>query len=203
MFGGPDLVLAAMATEIVTQLLREISDGREEAFDELMPHVLDSLRGIASRQLRGERPDHTLNVTALVNEAYLTLVANDFKDWQNRAQFFAVAARAMRQILIGYARKRGAAKRGGGADRMTFDEQRPPLLDAPTGDLEALGESLDRLEAINPRHVRVVECRFFVGLTIEETAEALGVSPVTVARDWRMARAWLRHDLTRDPEDHE
>lgn len=198
MFGHASLFPNAMASEIVTQLLRDIGAGREEALDELMPHVLDSLRGIARRQLRGERPDHTLNPTALVNEAYLTLVANDFKDWQNRAQFFAVAARAMRQVLIGYARKRGAEKRGGGAVRVTFDDHRPPLLDEQADELEALDESLDRLEALNPRHVRVVECRFFVGLTVEETAEALGISPVTVARDWRMARAWLRHDLTRD-----
>ncbi|MDX1420953.1 MAG: sigma-70 family RNA polymerase sigma factor [Rubricoccaceae bacterium] len=174
-----------MASASVTQLLHDLGAGREEAFDELLPEVLDALRRIARRQLRGERPGHTLNTTALVNEAYLKLVADAHKDWQNRAHFFAVAARAMRQVLIGYARKRSAEKRGGGAIRVTFDEQHPPLGDT-------------HLDTLEPRHVRVVECRFFVGLTIEETAEALGVSPVTVARDWRMARAWLRHALTED-----
>ena len=187
-----------MASASVTQLLHDLGAGREEAFDELLPEVLDALRRIARRQLRGERPGHTLNTTALVNEAYLKLVADAHKDWQNRAHFFAVAARAMRQVLIGYARKRSAEKRGGGAIRVTFDERHPPLGDTHLDTLEALDEALERLEQINPRHVRVVECRFFVGLTIEETAEALGVSPVTVARDWRMARAWLRHALTED-----
>jgi RNA polymerase sigma factor (TIGR02999 family) len=188
-----------MAPATVTQLLREIGSGREGAFDELLPQVLAALRAIASRQLRGERRAHTLNTTALVHEAYLRLVASDHKCWENRAHFFAVAARAMRQVLIGYARKHKAEKRGGGAVRVTFDEAHPPLLDRRFDELDALDEALDRLEQIEPRHVRVVECRYFVGLTIEETAEALGVSPVTVARDWRMARAWLRHALEHDP----
>ena len=179
----------------VTQLLRELGDGRAEAFDELLPEVIATLRGIAHRQLRGERPDHTLNTTALVHEAYLKLVGNEGKDWQNRAHFFAVASRAMRQVLIGYARARNADKRGNGAVHIILDENSPPLGETQLEELIALNDALERLEALNPRHVRIVECRFFAGLTVTETAEALGLARATVVRDWRMARAWLRHAL--------
>ena len=179
----------------VTRLLHELGEGRAEAFDELLPEVIATLRGIAHRQLRGERPDHTLNTTALVHEAYLKLAGSDGKDWQNRAHFFSVAARAMRQVLIGYARARTAEKRGGGAVHIALDENTPPLGDAQIDELIALNDALERLEALNPRHVRIVECRFFAGLSVTETAEALGVARATVVRDWRMARAWLRHAL--------
>lgn len=179
----------------VTQLLRELGDGRAEAFHELLPKVIATLRGIAHRQLRGERSDHTLNTTALVNEAYLKLAGSEGKDWQNRAHFFAVAARAMRQVLVSYARARNADKRGGGAVHITLDENTPPLGDTQLDELIALNDALERLEELNPRHVRIVECRFFAGLTVTETAEALGLARATVVRDWRMARAWLRHAL--------
>ena len=179
----------------VTQLLEQLADGRTEAFDELFPEVVNSLRGIAHRQLEGERADHTLNTTALVHEAYIKLVDGDQKTWQNRAHFFAVAARAMRQVLIGYARARNAQKRGGGAPHITLDENRAPMGSQQLDELISISDALDRLEARNPRHVRVVECRFFAGLTVDETAEALGLARVTVVRDWRTARAWLRHEL--------
>jgi len=179
----------------VTRLLRELGAGRAEAFDELFPEVLGTLRAIAHRQLRRERPGHTLNTTALVNEAYLKLIGTDRKDWESRAHFFAVASRAMRHVLISYARARNAEKRGGGAVHITLDENSPPLAGPQIEELIALDQALQQLEQINPRHVRIVECRFFAGLTVTETAEALGVARVTVVRDWRMARAWLRHAL--------
>jgi len=179
----------------VTQLLDELAEGREGAFDELIPEVVASLRGIAHRQLGGERAGHTLNTTALVNEAYLKLVSNERKTWQNRAHFFAVAARAMRQVLIGYARARNAEKRGGGAVHLTLEEDRAPLTGIQVDELVAINDALEQLARRNPRLVQVVECRFFAGLTVEETAEALGLARATVVRDWRTARAWLRHTL--------
>jgi RNA polymerase sigma factor (TIGR02999 family) len=167
-----------------------------------MPQVYDELRRVAHNQLRGERPGHTLNTTGLVHEAYAKLVDYRELDWQNRAHFYAVAAQAMRRILVSYARQKKAQKRGGGAARVTLDES----LEAGTfsenwaDELAALDEALNRLEALNPRHARIVECRFFANLSIKETAEALGVSPITVTRDWRMARAWLK-DTLRDESD--
>ncbi|GAB5537798.1 MAG: sigma-70 family RNA polymerase sigma factor [Rubricoccaceae bacterium] len=180
----------------ITQLLEELADGRGEAFDELIPEVVSSLRGIAHRQLGGERAGHTLNTTALVNEAYLKLVSDERKTWQNRAHFFAVAARAMRQVLIGYARSRNAQKRGGGAVHLTLEEGRTPLTGIQVDELVAINDALDQLARRKPRLVQVVECRFFAGLTVDETAEALGLARATVVRDWRTARAWLRHTLT-------
>lgn len=179
----------------VTRLLADLGAGHEGAFDALLPEVFETLKQIAHRQLRNERDGHTLNTTALVHEAYLKLVGHENKDWHSRAHFFGVAARAMRRVLVSYARGRNAEKRGGDAIHVTLDENQPPLDDTRLDDLVAVNDALETLEALNPRWVRVVECRFFVGLTIEETAEVLGVSPVTVARDWRAARAWLRHHL--------
>lgn len=184
----------------VTQLLDDLRAGRHEAFDTLLPEVMDALRAIARRQLQNERADHTLNTTALIHEAYLKLVGRREMDWQSRAHFFAVAARAMRRVLVSYARQRNAEKRGGGAVRVTLVTNLGPLTESQEDELVALDAALQRLEQINLRHARIVECRFFAGLTIEETAEALGVSPVTVTRDWRMARAWLRHELAHTPE---
>ena len=182
--------------ETVTQLLNDLKAGRREAYDELLPKVYDELHRIAHRQLWGERADHTVNTTALVHEAYLKLVDQRQVDWQNRAHFYAVAAQAMRQVLVSYARRRNAEKRGGGAAHARFEEVWEVFSDERSEELVALDEALTRLEAINPRHARIVECRFFGGLTIKETAEALGVATVTVTRDWRMARAWLKEALT-------
>ncbi|MEM1125866.1 MAG: sigma-70 family RNA polymerase sigma factor [Bacteroidota bacterium] len=181
-----------MAT--VTYLLDELRQGRAEAFGELMPHVYGALRGIAHRQLRHERRGHTLSTTALVHEAYEKLVDHQQQDWENRVHFYAVAAQAMRRVLISYARKRNAEKRGGGVAPLTFEEALVPMQRAD--ELVALDEALNHLETLQPRHARVVECRYFGGLTIEETAAALGVSTITVTRDWRMARAWLKDWLS-------
>lgn len=191
-----------MADENVTQLLSDLRDGRREAFDRLMPVVYDELRQVARRQLRSERPGHTLNTTGLVHEAYAKLVDYRELDWESRAHFYAVAAQAMRRVLVSYARKRRAEKRGGDAVRVTFDEAFGHNTSGENwaDEVAALDEALARLEAINPRHARIVECRYFAGLTIEDTAEALGVSPITVTRDWRMARAWLKDALGDTPE---
>ena len=186
--------------ETITRLLHDLKQGRRAAFDELLPQVYDELRRVAHFQLRNERADHTINTTALVHEAYLKLVDRRQMDWQSRAHFYAVAAMAMRQILVSYARRRKADKRGGGAVHVAFDEALGAFSDERAEELLALDEALVRLEAINPRHVRIVECRFFGGLTVVETAEALGVSPITVKRGWGMARAWLKDALEETAE---
>jgi RNA polymerase sigma factor (TIGR02999 family) len=179
----------------ITGLLRELSQGRPEVLDRLMPIVYDNLRRIAHAQLRGERPDHTLNTTALVNEAYLKLVNVRQVEWRDRAHFFAMSARLMRRILIDYARAKKREKRGGDAVHVPLAE----ALDVPArqaGDLLALNEALERLEALSERQCRVVECRCFGGLSVEETAAVLGTSPATVKRDWAFSRAWLNRELT-------
>lgn len=177
----------------MTHLLR--SD--PERLDAVLPVVLDSLRAMAHRQLRGERGDHTLGTTALVHEVYLKMQGYGRIEWTSRAHFYGIAARAMRQILVSYARKHAAEKRGGGAIRS--DLAPDDLGEDPSEEwaqILAVDQALSRLQAHSERAARVVECRYFAGLTAEETAEALGVSPVTVARDWRTARAWLRTALS-------
>lgn len=178
----------------VTQLLQRISGGDESSVDELMPFVYTELRGLAASELRRERADHTLNATALVNEAYMRLAQLDRIDWKGRAHFFGAAAHSMRRILIDYARKRGAEKRGDGAEHVPLDSVVVAARQRPT-DLLALDQALTRLEALDARQARVVECRFFAGMEIRETAEALGVSQATVKRDWVMAKAWLNREL--------
>ncbi len=179
----------------VTQLLKAAGEGQSDVLDELLPLVYDELRHIAHGQLRRERSSHTLNTTALVHEAYLKLVDQNDVTWKNRAHFYGVAAQAMRRILIDYARTRTRKKRGGKQQRVSLKESLGLFSDEQSEELLALDESLQRLESINPRHGRVVECRFFGGLTIEETAAALDVSTATVSRDWQLARAWLKRDL--------
>jgi RNA polymerase sigma factor (TIGR02999 family) len=161
-----------------------------------MPLVYDALRRIAHRKLLGERADHTLSTTDLVHEAYLSLVRLDRIEWQGRAHFMAMAAQAMRNILVNYAEKRNASKRGGG-QRSVWLEEAMAVADAPARDVLALHEALQRLERLDARQGRVVECRFFAGMSIEETAAALGVSPASVKRDWALARAWLNRELAR------
>lgn len=178
----------------ISQLLHELSQGSSDALDRLLPIVYDQLRGIAHGQLRGERPGHTLNTTGLVHETYLRLVNIDQVQWRDRSHFFAVAARVMRRILIDAARARKRDKRGGDLIRVPLDE----ALDLPVehaDDLLALEEALARLEALNERQSRVVECRCFAGMSVEETAAALDSSPATVKRDWALARAWLNREL--------
>ena len=183
------------ATEI-TGILFRWSQGDEHALDSLTPLVYRDLRRIAARLLRDERSGHTLQPTALVNEAYLKLAGQAKVQWQNRTHFFAVAARAMRQILVDHARGHLRAKRGGGETAVPLDEG---MLFAPerSADLLALDEALHRLALIDPRKSRVVELRFFAGLGNEEIAEVLHISPNTVMRDWNMAKAWLRREMER------
>jgi RNA polymerase sigma factor (TIGR02999 family) len=180
----------------VTGLLARWSGGDKEAEAQLFRLVYEPLRRIARRQLARVRPGQTLQTTAVVNEVYVRLAAREGSPWQDRAHFFAVSAKAMRHILIDYARSRGYAKRGGQAARVTLDEASAPAAQRPM-DLVALDEALGRLEAENSRRSRVVELRYFGGLTNEEIADVLKVSPATVERDWRYARAWLHQQLAR------
>jgi len=172
----------------------EAAAGSRDALDEFVPRLYQELRGMAHRQLLGERADHTLSTTALVHEAYLKLARLDRLEWQNRSHFCAEAARAMRRILVDYAVRRGASKRGG--DRVKVEmEDNFAITDAEAGQLLALHRALEELESHHPRHARVVECRFFAGMTTPEIGEALDISPATVKRDWQMARAWLNREL--------
>lgn len=178
----------------ITNLLADLQGGNRTVVNVLLPRVYDELRVLARRQLRGERAGHTLNTTALVHEAYLKLVGQDRMDWQNRAHFYGVAALAMRRILISYARKRMAAKRGGGVPVATFEEGEV-AREARAEEVLALDEALDRLATFNERQSQVVTMWFFGGLTQKEIAEVLGVSVPTVRRDWRIAKAWLTREL--------
>ena len=186
--------------ENVTQLLMKWSEGDQKALDKLMPLVYSELRRLASNYLRRERQNHTLQPTALVNEAYLKLIDQKNAHWQNRAQFYGVSAQLMRRILVDHARQHQAEKRGGS------DQQRLSITSAgqlggnqlatePAIDLLALHEALEELAVIDPQQGRIVELKFFGGLSIEETAEVMGIGHATVERDWKMARAWLRRKL--------
>jgi RNA polymerase sigma factor (TIGR02999 family) len=185
----------------VTILLKKLTAGDNDASSELMAAVYNELRRLAASYMRRERPDHTLQATALVHEAYLKLVNQRTVDWQNRAHFYGVAAQLMRRILVDHARGRLRDKRGGGQKMVSLDE---PLLadERQAGALLELDEALQRLAKLDPRQSRVVELRFFGGLTVEETAEVMGVSPKTVKRDWAVARAWLYGNVKADNADH-
>ncbi|HPF69999.1 MAG TPA: ECF-type sigma factor [Candidatus Krumholzibacteria bacterium] len=178
----------------LTRLLRAATGGDGAARDQLMSLVYNELRVVAERQLRSERPDHTLSPTALVHEAYLKLDRLDHLDWQNRAQFFAIAAGAMRRVLVDHAVARKRHKRGGGVMPLPLDEGLH-VPDATVEQVLVLDDLLRVLEEREPRHARIVELRFFAGMTIEETAGALAVSPATVKRDWTLLRAWLQREL--------
>ncbi len=177
----------------VTQILQAWSEGDETAPDRLMPVVYAELRRLAGQYLRRERADHTLQATALVHEAWMKLMNQHGVSWQNRSQFFAVAAQAMRRILVDHARKRHAGKRDGGRP-VTLDDQ---VAGVPTDTDEVLSvdEAHQRLAAMDPRQARIVELRYFGGLTIEEAADTVRASPASVAREWTVARAWLRREL--------
>jgi RNA polymerase sigma factor (TIGR02999 family) len=177
----------------VTRLLDAWSGGDPQALDRLMPLVVGDLRQVAAKYLASEDAGHTLQPTALVNEVYLRLAGRHTVQWENRAQFFAVAAGIMRRILVDHARRRKRAKHGHGLLRVPLDEEIP--LPEDDVDLVALDAALDRLEAIDPRQSRVVELRYFAGLTIEETASVMECSPMTVKREWRTARLWLFGEL--------
>jgi RNA polymerase sigma factor (TIGR02999 family) len=184
----------------VTALLVAWAKGDEEARDRLIPLVYDDLRRRAAGYLRRERPGHTLDPTALVHEAFLRLVDQGQAGFESRSHFLAIAARVMRQVLVDHARTRQAAKREGGRRKVSLDEA--PLLsvsDDASGDLLDLEEALQRLGALDPRKVEIVEMRYFGGLSVDETAEVLGLSPATIKRDWSLARAYLHRHLTQTP----
>jgi len=181
--------------EDVTQLLLAWRDGDEGALPRLMPVVYDELRRLAASYMRRERPDHTLQATALLNEAYLRLIDQTRVAWQGRAHFFGIAARMMRRILMDHARQHRAVKRGSGGRKLPLED----ALEEPVRqnvDLLALDEALTRLEDLDPRQGRVVELRFFAGLEVNEVAEVLAISPATVKRDWAVARAWLHREIS-------
>jgi RNA polymerase sigma-70 factor, ECF subfamily len=181
----------------LTQLLIAWSDGSREALDELFPLVYDELRRIARRYMRRERQGHTLQTTALVNDAYLRLIDQTQVQWQNRAHFFAIAAQMMRRILVDHARAQVVEKRGGGAERVELDDAFISA-DAKSAELVALDDALKSLAKIDPRRAEVVELRYFGGLSNEEIAEVLKVHENTVTRDWNMARAWLYKELSKE-----
>jgi RNA polymerase sigma-70 factor (ECF subfamily) len=181
----------------MSELLAAWSDGDREALDKLLPLVERELHQLAHRYMSRERPDHTLQTTALVNEAYLKLIEQREVRWQNRAHFFGIAAQVMRRILIDHARGHAYQKRGAGAAHVPLDEA-AVLTDERAAELVALDEALNHLATIDERKARVVELRYFGGLSVEEVAEILKVSPDTVTREWRRARAWLRKTVMRD-----
>jgi RNA polymerase sigma factor (TIGR02999 family) len=178
----------------VTLLLTALSGGDRSVLDRLLPSVYQELRRIAHRELRRERPGHTLSTTALVHEAYLKLAQAERLTWKDRAHFFSVCAQAMRRVLVNYALARKSEKRGGGAPHLPIDDVTLVARTRPD-DLLSVDQALTRLEELSPRQTRVVECRVFGGMGVRETAEALAVSPATVKRDWTLARAWLRREM--------
>src|SRR5437867_2438418 len=183
-------------TQEVTRLLEAWGQGEDAALEQMIPVVYKELRRIAHRKMAGERQGHTLQTTALVNEAYLRLI--DFRkvNWQDRVHFFAISAQVMRHILVDFARSRRYQKRGGGAPNVTLDENRMGSI-APHQDLVALDDAMKALAEVDARKSKVVELRYFGGLSVEETAEVLQVTPRTVLRDWRLAKLWLRREMAR------
>ncbi|HJX93061.1 MAG TPA: sigma-70 family RNA polymerase sigma factor [Pyrinomonadaceae bacterium] len=187
--------MAALPNE-VTQLLINWSKGDKAAFDELVSLVHGELHRIARRYMAKENPDHTLQTSALINEAYLRLINQQDIPWQNRAHFFAVAAQVMRHILVDHARKYSYAKRGGGARKIALDDAMI-RMDQKASEIVALDDALKTLAVIDPRKSQIIELRFFGGLSIEETAEVMKISSPTVQREWRSAKAWLKRELTK------
>ena len=181
----------------ITKLLRDWSDGNREALDALMPLVYAELHKQAARQLRNERPAHTLQTTALIHEAYLKLIGHAEIKWQSRTQFFAFAAKVMRHILVDHARTKHREKRGGDAVKVSLNQAMAAAIVEQDIDLVALDKVLYRLGKIDEQQVRIVELRYFAGLSLEDTAEALNISRSTAARDWNVARSWLHRELTR------
>jgi RNA polymerase sigma factor (TIGR02999 family) len=192
--------MTTSSSEEVTQLLIAWNNGDKDAMGRLMPLVYRELHHLARRRLRREGAGHTLQTTALVHEAYLRLVGQKEAQWQNRAHFFAIAAQMMRRVLVDYARRRGYAKRGGGAQKVPFDEV-PYVSNGKATDIVALDEALTTLAEIDRRKSKMLELRFFGGLSIEETASVLGVSPGTVRRDWTLAKAWLQREIKKGVKD--
>ncbi len=188
---------AAHKSNEITGMLRDWSDGKAEALDALLPMVYEELHRQAARFLRRERAGHTLQTTALINEAYLKLIDQRDVEWQNRAHFFGIAAQAMRRILVDYAKARHRDKRGGADENLPLEAATLAVSDAREIDLEELDQALTRLTAMDERQSKIVELRYFGGLSIEETAEALRISTATVKSDWRTAKAWLYLEITK------
>lgn len=182
----------------ITALLNKAAVGDSGAATQVVPLIYEELRRLAARYMAGERPGHTLQTTALVHEAYLRLVDRRQATWQNRAQFYGTAAQAMRRILVDHARARHSEKRGGEATHLCLDEALV-FSDSQSDELVRLDGALERLRQLDPRQSRVIELRFFAGLSVEETCDVLGVSPKTVKRDWSVARAWLHRELRGEP----
>ncbi len=185
------------AAKDATQMLVDWRHGQQAALDELMSLVYDELRALADHYLRRERPDHTLQATALVHEAYLRLIQQKDVDWKDRAHFIGIAAHLMREILVNYAIAHQTAKRGGGEYKLSLDEA-VDMPEAPDVDLIAVDTALKHLARIDPQQSRMVELRFFGGLTIEEIADVLGIATIKVSREWRIAKAWLHQELVKD-----
>ena len=181
----------------ITEMLRDWGDGRTEALDELLPLVYNELRRLAASYLRKERPNHTLQTTALVHEAYLKLIDQRNVEWKNRGHFFAIAAQAMRRILVDHAKARHREKRGGYAEDESLEDVLVAAAQESNIDLVALDEALSKLARVDPQQVKIVELRYFTGLSLDETADVLGISRATVARDWQVAKAWLHREMTR------
>jgi RNA polymerase sigma-70 factor, ECF subfamily len=200
MFGQAKERVMIPASQDVSQLLVDWSNGDQAALDKLLPLVNAELRQLARRYMRRENPGHTLQTSALVNEAYLRLIDQKSVRWQNRAHFFGIAARLMRRILIDHARSHHRAKRGGWALRVSLDEA-AAVTEARAAELLAVDEALEKLTAMDARKGRIVELRFFGGLSLEETAEVLGISSPTVQREWRAAKAWLHRILSEGKDD--
>ena len=182
----------------LTQLLIDVGNGQDGALNQILPHIYDELRRLAGYYMSRERRDHTLQPTALVHEAYLRLIDQRRVDWKNRAQFFGLAANMMRRILVNHARDRAAGKRGGDAVKVTLSVA-PGVFEAPELTVLALDEALEKLAQVDERKSRIVEFKFFTGLTTEEIAEVLGISSATVEREWKFARAWLYNALAGRP----
>jgi RNA polymerase sigma factor (TIGR02999 family) len=181
----------------ITQMLREWGEGRSEALDELLPHIYNELHRQAAAYLRRERPNHTLQTTALVHEAYLKLIDQKQVEWKSRGHFFALAAQAMRRILVDHAKSRHREKRGGPNENVPLEDELLAVAEETNIDVIALDEALSRLAKFDPQQERIVEMRYFAGLSLDETAAALGISRATAARDWAVAKAWLHRELTR------
>ena len=186
--------MKSLASKEITQLLSAWSNGDQKALDKLMPLVYEELHRLAARYMRRENPGHTLQTSALVNEAYIKLIGQKNVQWQNRAHFFGIAAQLMRRILVDHARTHGALKRGAGASRLPLDETAIVALDRST-DFILIDDALRNLARIDPSKSRIVEMRFFGGLTTEEIAEVEKVSPSTIEREWRKAKAWLYREI--------
>jgi len=197
-FPPGDVFVGQNSTNEITKLLHHWQGGDRAALDALVPIVYEELRHLARCALRKERPDHTLQSTALVHEAYFRLVGQNLPQWESRSHFFAIAAQLMRQILVDYARRRRASKRGSGACMLVLDD----AVTLPQGkniDVVAVDDALNALAEVDPRQSRVVELRFFAGLSLEEISEVMGIATATVQRDWTAARAWLHREISRRP----